>query len=224
MIIKKGVIKLRIILLEGQPGSGKSTLSKNLYEKLVQRHVKCVIIDENKQDTEVFGDYWDNFNKPSEEVIASFVKSWEVFLSTVDKESVVIMDNALLNQVQYLLSINTSTEDITDFFNKIIYVFKIAKVEMIFFDGNSDIIIRRVNQVRKNGWGERVANLLESAPYQKARNREGLVGMIKFFSDSQNLKRKVLLNWVYPKVEIDVTNEDWDEYEESVSNFVFNRH
>lgn len=214
---------MRIILLEGQPGSGKSTLSENLYEKFIQRNTKCIIIDEYKQDSEIIGDYWEDFNKPSEEVIVSFVKSWEGFFNTVDKEAVVIMDNALLNQIQYLLSISTPTEDITDFFNKIINVFKTANVEMIFLDGDSDIIIRRVNKVRKNGWGKRVANLLQSTPYQSARNREGIDGMIKFFSDSQMLKRKVLFNWIYPKVEIDVTNENWDECKEKVNEFVFNR-
>lgn len=212
---------MRLVLFEGQPGSGKSTLSECIYNKFLDRNEKCVLIDEYKQDTEIFGDYWDSFDKSSEELMAKFIKSWEDFLNYMDDDGVVIVDNALLNQIQYIMAINADIDKIKEFFNKVINIFKSIEVQMVFIDGDSNTVIRRVNQVRKNGWGQRVAELLEKSPYQKLRNRKGIDGMVEFFSDSQSLKRRVLIDWPYPIIKIDATYENWNENRQIVSKLVF---
>ncbi|NOR44812.1 MAG: hypothetical protein GQ534_04430 [Candidatus Delongbacteria bacterium] len=211
----------RIILFEGQPGSGKTTLSTELFDEFVIKDFKSKLIDEYKQDTEIFGDYWDTFENSGAEVIESFVQSWKKFLAMIEEGEVIIMDNALLNQVQYLMSLNTSKKEITKFFVTTSKFFEEFNASMVFMDGDSDKIIRRINESRRNGWGERVSKFMAEAPYQKQRNRIGIEGMVEFFSDSQVLKREILNDWLYPIIQIDVTDQNWEEYKKAIRDFVF---
>lgn len=211
----------KLIFFEGQPGSGKTTLSKILFDEFVKKNIKTKLIDEYIQDTVIFGDYWETFENSGTEVIETFIHSWKRFIESIEEEDVVIMDNALLNQVQYLMSLNTEKNDIERFFSDTIKLFENVKVSMIFFDGDSDKIIRRINESRKNGWGERVAGFMSETPYQKKLNRSGIDGMVDFFSDSQELKRNILTGWTYPILKIDVTDQNWEEYKTVITDFVF---
>ena len=133
--------KAVLFFFEGQPGSGKTTLSTKLRDEFVMKNFKTILIDEYKQDTEIFGDYWETFENTGTEVIETFVQSWKKFLTTIEDGDVIIMDNALLNQVQYLMSLNTSKNDIANFFVTTSKLFEKYNASMVFMYGDSDKII-----------------------------------------------------------------------------------
>ncbi len=207
--------------MEGQPGSGKSTFTDIIYENFKRRNINIIVNDEYKQDTEIFTDFWEDLNTNGKEVTELFLSKWKKYIEdNKDSKQIHLFDNSLMNHVQYLMAINTPTEDIEAFFKKIVELFNQIEVKMIFFDGDSNIVIQKVDQVRQNGWGERVALLLESTPYQATRGRFGKLGMAEFFYDSQVLKNHLLSYWKQSLLKIDMTHFDWLAYEKQILDFI----
>lgn len=211
---------MKLLLIEGQPGSGKSTFASKICNGFEEIGIKFVLNDEHKQDTEIFTDFWENNSMKSNIAIQLFLSSWSKYISeNLNENSIHVFDNSIMNHIQYLMAISTPEEDIMNFFKSVISIVGEIDTQMIFLDGNSEIVIRKVDEVRKNGWGERVAALFETYPYQQKRNREGKEGMIEFFQDSQDLKKRVLKYWEHPLLKIDITENNWCEYEASIFNF-----
>lgn len=190
-------------------------------KNLAKYNEDCVLIDEVIQDEELFGDFWENNEGPIEEMIKSFQNSWRDFIEKHHGNKVTyIFDNALMNQVQYLMALGAARETIEHFFRDVLGQFTQVEVRMLFLDGNSEIIIKRINNIRTNGWGKRVSELVTAFPYQLARKRTGLEGMVSLFADGQALKRQLLADWPFPLVTIDVTDADWERYQQQAVEFL----
>lgn len=212
---------MKLLLIEGQPGSGKSTFTSKICNDLEKRNIKFELNDECKQDKEIFTDFWENNSMNSDIAIQLFLSSWEKYISSNKNDSSIhIFDNSIMNHIQYLMAILTLKEEIIEFFQTITKILSEVDTRMIFLDGNSEIVIRKVDEVRKNGWGERVALLLENFKYQQIKNRKGKPGMIEFFSDSQDLKREVLKWWEFPLLNLDINEGKWCDYDRVILRFI----
>lgn len=182
---------------------------------------ECFVIDEGRQDEEIFGDFWDDNQGSVSEIIQGFLSSWQEFINKHhDSKEIYIFDNALLNQSQYLMALGATWETLLDFFRDIVGGFAQVEVGMVFLDGNSETVIKRVIDLRKNGWGNRVAEMLAAFPYQIIRKRTGVEGMISFFADAQEMKRRLLADWPFPVVTIEVTAAEWERYQEQAWAFL----
>lgn len=211
---------MKLLLIEGQPGSGKSTFASKICNCFKERKIEFILNDEYVQDTRIFTDFWEDNSMKSNIAIELFLSSWRKYISeNLNENSIHIFDNSIMNHIQYLMAISTSEEKIIAFSKNIFNIFREIDTQMIFLDGDSEIVIRKIDKVRKNGWGERVASLFESYSYQQARNRKGNRGMIEFFHEAQDLKRKVLKYWEYPLLKIDITENNWHEYEMDILKF-----
>ena len=211
---------MQLLLIEGQPGSGKTTFVEKICGSLADRNAKFVLNDEYRQDTVIFGDLWEDNTVQSSATQALLCIAWRKYIfDNRDDNAIHIFDNSLMNHIQYLMALAAPEEEVMRFFRRIAAVFEQTDARMVFLDGDSEIVIRRVDAARKNGWGERVAAMLEGFPYQQQRNRKGKPGMAKFFSDSQALKRKALEYWNFPFLKIDITEGNWAEYKARILNF-----
>jgi len=208
---------MQLLLIEGQPGSGKTTLIETICRSFADKKARYVLNDEYRQDTELFTDFWEDNTMKSSAAQEMFFMAWQKYISdNRDDNAIHIFDNSLMNHIQYLMALATPEEEVIKFFRKITAVFRQTDARMVFLEGDSDTVIRRVDTARKNGWGERVAALFEEFPYQKQRNRKGKPGMIEFFSDSQALKRKTLEYWDFPLLRVDITEGKWSDYQAQV--------
>lgn len=212
---------MRVLLVEGQPGSGKSTFSKSIYEALKHRNMLYVFNDEEKQDNEIFTDFWSNSEMDSKAAIQLFLTAWGRYISqNTGSDTIHIFDNSLMNHIQFLMALNTPLSEIQAFFSSAVELFTGLDASMVFIDGDSEVVINRVDAVRTNGWGLRVASLLETYPYQQKRGRVGKRGMIEFFKDAQSTKKCLLRHWPCPLLRLDVTLGDWASYQNTVLAFV----
>jgi len=212
---------MKLILVEGQPGSGKTTFSKQVCDFLAEQNLPHRYLDEYLQDTKIFGDFWTLTSSTTEALANGFLKAWQTYLQRYATENVVhIFDNTLFNQVQYLLINNLSEAEIRTYFHQVSELLTEIVVGMIFFVGEAKIVIPRIAALRENGWGDRVAVLLETYPYQQQRNRIGRRGMLDFFADAQAIKQKLLTQWPYPLLTCEITQGEFQVYEQPIINFV----
>jgi hypothetical protein len=51
--------QIHLPLAGGHPGTGKTTLCDLIVQELLDRGEPCQLVDERRQDAELFGDYWE---------------------------------------------------------------------------------------------------------------------------------------------------------------------
>ncbi|HCT37074.1 MAG TPA: hypothetical protein DF292_08600, partial [Firmicutes bacterium] len=152
---------MQLLLIEGQPGSGKTTFVEKICGSLADRNAKFVLNDEYRQDTAIFGDLWEDNTVQSSATQELLLTAWRKYIfDNQDDNAIHIFDNSLMNHIQYLMAITTPEEEVMQFFSRIAAVFEQTDARMVFLDGDSEIVIKRVDAARKNGWGERVAAML----------------------------------------------------------------
>ncbi len=187
-----------LLLLEGQPGAGKTTYSEMIAGYLSGKSVPYTYADETTQDNVIFGDYWELALPDWKQVAEGFFRSWERYLDGhMGQRCVHIFDNSLLNQVQYLMIINAPRDAVEEFFQRVCGLLSRIEAAMILLEGDPETLTKRIIQQRTNGWGDRVSKLLERFPYQRDRRRTGIQGMIEFFKDARALKEQLLAHWPF---------------------------
>ena len=212
---------MKILLVEGQPGAGKTTYCELITKRLTSVGIQPAYVDEGTQDASVFGDFWDVFPSDWRVVARDLPSSWKRYIcGHAGRAGVHVFDNSLMNQVQYLMILGAPMEAILGFFNEVTQSFSQIDVAMIFLDGHSEALTNRAYESRQFGWGDRVAGLLERYPFQIERNRTGRQGMTQFFADAQVLKRKLLSHWPYGIVRYDVTGGSCGDKASAIYDFL----
>ena len=142
---------MQLLLIEGQPGSGKTTLIETICRSFADKKARYVLNDEYRQDTELFTDFWEDNTMKSSAAQEMFFMAWQKYISdNRDDNAIHIFDNSLMNHIQYLMALATPEEEVIKFFRKITAVFRQTDARMVFLEGDSDTVIRRVDTARKN--------------------------------------------------------------------------
>ncbi len=210
---------MRLILFEGMPGTGKTTMGEKMFaEKTLPDY--GAFIDEYEQDNVLFGDYWEEYNGEYKDKIRGFLRSWPLFLDKYADKDTVMTDNLLMNQIRYLYALDAPEDKISEFFRDVVILLEEIRPQMVFLDGDPSVIIPRVAVRRTNGWGARVAGLFEQFPRQKRLKATGMDGLVRFFRESRELSKALFEEWPYPVADIDVTDEMYDKSEEVVRLFM----
>lgn len=210
---------MKLIMFEGQPGSGKTTIGEKIFVEM-KGEKKSAIIDEYAQDTVLFGDYWEEYDADFREKTVSFESSWDKLLDNPKNYEFLVSDNMFMNQVRYLMALNAPEQNIEEYFMTVAGKLSETDIIMVFLTGDPDVVIRRVDRARTNGWGKRVSELFEKMPYQAKRQREGINGLVEFFHDADIFSKRLLESWPYPRVTIDVTKEDWTAHRQAAEIFL----
>ena len=97
---------MQLLLIEGQPGSGKTTFVEKICGSLAERNVDFVLNDEYRQDTVIFGDLWEDNTMQSSAVQQRLLAVWQRYISeNRDDNAIHIFDNSLMNHIQYLMAL-----------------------------------------------------------------------------------------------------------------------
>lgn len=203
---------MKTILVEGIPGTGKTTLSEAVCSWLQDRGSDVKLLSERVQDEEIFSDYWERFDGRPERMAKQFVRRWRQLLRARQRVvAAYVLDNALFNQVQYLLALDADEDAIVTFYRQVSAELLPYGPLLIFLEGDAEIITRRIMAERMGRWTERVIELISQTPYQQARRRSGPDGLVAFMCDSMALRERLIEEALLPVVRCDVTPAAWED-------------
>lgn len=211
----------KIIFFEGQPGTGKSTLSQYICDQLQLNGESVRWIDEYEHNGVQFSRFWEKYDDGDKEIINVLLSCWEDLVNEIEgAEYTFIMESAFFSYTLYLMNLEFSNERINNYFNKLNMILSRLKPQIILLKGDTETIIRRACERRGNQWTNMTIDMIEKGPYQHSRNRVGFKGMVEYFSDGQKLYFELLPLNNFPILQIDVVEENWSKIENEVLSWL----
>lgn len=211
----------KIICVEGQPGSGKSTISQFITHQLDLNGESVYWLDEYEHDGDYFNQFWEDYDDPDKNHIETLIECWRHLIEKIKKsDSTFIIDSAFLSYTLYLLNLEKSKSEIKEYFQSLNSLLSELNPLIIFLKGDTKTIINRACERRGDVWTDYTIKKIEEGPYQKHRNRTGFEGMVAYFSDAQDLYTDLLPLSDYQVLHLDVTEENWSKNEEVILSWL----
>lgn len=209
--------KNRIIIVDGMPGSGKSTTAAFISEKLTALNIDNKLFLETSPDNPLF------INTPAINSLSSDEES-EDFTSKVislysnfveeynEKQSVVIIESLIYQGIVSVALFKGMKENkVKDLAERIIEILKGMNPEFVFYvQVDAEKNWRRICEVRGPEFAK-ICGLHSDADFQRA---------AQGWSYTQDLFCELLNEWHIPTKVIKNSDNNWDEYYKIIRSFL----
>ncbi|MDM0078782.1 hypothetical protein QTH90_30550 [Variovorax sp. J2P1-59] len=174
---------VRLVLIEGLPGTGKSTLARGLCEVIRSNGLEANWYLEEEADHPVHpATFRQARNEPA--FAKRCLDSWHHFVERVGTSGGLhlLEGSALQSTVRFMMEQGHATVD--EYFQRFIEIIKPLSPGLIYLcPDNALEHSRRVSAHRGADWSCKVSTYLQETPYSTARNWKGELGMHSFWSD-----------------------------------------
>lgn len=214
-------MKSKLIFFEGQPGSGKSTLSQYICQQLQLNEESVRWVDEYEHNAIQFSRFWDMYDNSDKDILDTLIRGWEDLIYDIEESKhTFIIESAFFSYTLYLMNLEFSREEIKNYFKKLNALFSKLNPQIILLKGDTETIVRRACERRGNQWTSMTIAMIEKGPYQYSRNRVGFEGIVEYFSDAQKLYFELMPLCNFPILQVDVTEENWSITEDLVLSWL----
>jgi hypothetical protein len=210
--------EMRLILVDGFAGSGKSTTAQRLWIHLRNNGYEAVWFHEHEPTHPIF-----HFSEVDElprlrceSFLEQIVTNWEVLAQNGDDGPIRILEGSLIQlPVGVMLSQNVSTRRIRAIVLKIASLVKRLNPAVIYLHGaDSRAWFLRNAQNRGEQWINRMTELLFQTPYGKLHSKDRTVRdsslLIEFYREQQIIVESVFPELQLRKITIDLNLHQWE--------------
>jgi len=215
-------MQTKLVLVEGLPFTGKSTLSEYaalqlglnghaaewVYEGVMLNkyfpHVKAVLDQTQPLSEELLWADWSAFVQAVKSAPATFVVDAAISYAAV---------NPLLRE-------DRPHAAILDKVTRIAELCAPLHPRVIHLMGDQERLVRASIVERGDKWQKQLVGQSDAAPYQKARGRSGVEGAIAFFHETQELMDAVLDAGGWQTLTLDVTSADREANRRATLSFL----
>jgi tRNA uridine 5-carbamoylmethylation protein Kti12 len=211
------MINTKLILLEGLPGSGKSTISKKLYDRITVNNKHLV------QESSKFHPISENDIADIDVWKVKTLRNWEKLCLEIDSQQMLYVMEFVLFQntiVQMLLK-NCDRNQIGEFCHKIENIIKnLSPVLVLYTANNPATFLGETYQLRGDEWKKVIDHLIDDTPYGKKRNLIGYDGFMYFFDEYVSITNAIYDEFEIARICIDVTKREWLKVEKQTYEFL----
>lgn len=212
------MIDTKLVLIEGPPGCGKSTMSKKIFDwlsiddkHLVQEHSEYHPIAERNL-------YYD-INVWQEKTL----HNWEKLSAEIHtKDALYIMESSWFqNTINAMLLSNCSRTDIIKICLKIANTIMDNSPVMILYTAtNARTFVKETYELRDSSWKDNVDHLIDHLPYGVHKKLKGFDGFLAFYDEYISIANFVYDRLEMDKIRIDVTQREWPKIEKLTQEFL----
>jgi hypothetical protein len=215
-------MQTKLVLLEGNPFTGKSTLSEYVSLQLGWNGLAAEWVSEGTMLDKYFPHVLatlDGAQPMSEEVLWA---DWSAFVQTVESApAIFVVDAAISYAAVYpLLEQDRPHAAILALVTRIAGLCAPLQPRVIHLMGDQEQLARASIVERGDKWEKQLIDQSDAAPYQKARGRSGLEGAIAFLNETQELMDRVLEASGWQTLTLDVTSVDRETNRRAVLSFL----
>ena len=189
-------MQTKLVLVEGNPFTGKSTLSEYAAQQIRLNGHAAEWVPEGLMLDKYFPHVLavlDEMQPISEEVLWA---EWNSFVQTVESApATFVVDAAISYAAVYpLLAEDRPHAAILDMVTRVAELCAPLHPRVIHLMGDQDRIARASIAERGDKWEKQLVDQSDATPYQKARGRSGVEGAIAFLQETQELMDAVLVD------------------------------
>ncbi|MCI7691925.1 MAG: GNAT family N-acetyltransferase [Oscillospiraceae bacterium] len=186
-------MKTNLIIVEGLPGSGKSTTADMIADELNRKNKKVVCVDEGVREHPAdYADYdFPDFETEREKILAK----WLSFVENADKDTIYVFNCIFLQNpmCETMMRFGMSEEQSRNYIAEIAEIIKPLKPIIIYIDQpNVKMAIDSVLDERGNDWLNAVIDYHTSQGYGKQNNLSGYDGYIKCLEERRTRELNIL--------------------------------
>ena len=212
------MIQNRLILLEGLPGLGKSTIAQFIALTLNGNSIKCKWYHENDKDNP-FREIEDELTTSAEKAISL----WKKFILDIKKTDFVhIIDSSFLQNIISTLIENDFDRDeiIKTAFELEEIISELNPLLIYFFYNNSNEYVNYLCKIRDDDWVKRHLKIDLETPFSLKRKLIGKNGWETLFSYTSDMYEDIINRFKIDVLKFETSQLDWHNYKSNILSYL----
>jgi hypothetical protein len=215
---RNNVSRSRVVIFEGAPGAGKSSLSQFVAQQFKLSGYETVWLEEHELNDSWFGSFFDALDTARSDAIAAALDCWRALLAQIEADQrVYLIDGVYFHTaLKCLLAYRYSSEQIEAYLVDLYKLLDPFKPILVHLTGDVATIMEYVIADRGQAWAANVAEAIADYPSQAGSDRS-VAAMIGFFAASQAELTRIAQGYPFQYWPIDTTARDWPSYQEALA-------
>lgn len=219
-------------MIEGIPGSGKSTMAQSISRTLKRQGIDHKWWYEEEKGHPVYiyddynsmGDIIQQLNDGNYQlIIQKALDQWKEFSRIIQASNeIVIVDGCLYGYLTWtLFPYNVPQCEILAYVEEVIQIISICNPSLIYiYQSNISAALQKICTRRGGDTKDRFIRSAAESIYGKANSLSGFDGMVAYWEAYRNITDEAYTQFPYRKMALDNTDGDWSKYNRGVHNFL----
>lgn len=215
------MLTTKLILVDGLPGSGKSTTAQFIALQLQKHHLPARWFYEDEQPHPIH--FWEANDKA--DFVRRNLNAWQSFAASAHQsDEITILESSIFQRTAGALL--AKYDDIDEAWLQRYYddiqtaIADLAPKLVHFYQNDVAGFMRRTFAERGVGWTQMIVDFVTQAPLSTQRNWVGVDGAIAFLAAYQQLCEYLLTTLTMPKITIENSSGEWPIYYRHIMDFI----
>lgn len=215
---KRLMLNTKLILIEGLPGSGKSTVARHLGTNLHQHGLACSwYLEEDEPHPIACLDF------PLKELAHKLPPLWHMFTEQLlQAQSVAIIESRLWqNTALFMYMRDYPVEEILQLQRLVCEkLAPLAPVLLYLDQDNVELALRRLYTLRDEAQINADIQMTSEYPWFQSRGLSDFAGWVQFFQDWQGTAEQLYSAWPYQKIRVSNAHDGWATAYQQIYHFL----
>jgi hypothetical protein len=212
------MLDTKLILIEGLPGSGKSTSTVHLGTTLQQRGIACRWFQEDDDPHPIACLDFEIKDLPQK-----MIPLWAIFTKHATQSPTVTIIECRLwqNTALFMYMSEVDVEEILKFSQQIWRVLAPLAPVLVYLDHDHiENTLRQLYTTRGEKWMEWALETTTQYPWFQRRGLRDFAGWVQFFEEWQHVAARLYDDWPHTKIRIQNPHDDWSRAYQQMEDFL----